>query len=143
MVFDISRRDFIRVNVTASFLALTQKNVALQLTAHERDTLLAIARTIFPHTGVDEWPYLRAVDRLRRRCELNSDLLDVIAGGITELEWTCGQQFTRMPTASRVAALASIRSTTFYNVAYSELLEGLYGPFDMWSLFTSSAPSPV
>ena len=131
----VTRRDFLLVNVSAGIAALLPSVLRRGLTTQEQQTLLAVARTIFPHDNVPDRVYLRAIARVDARCRADPTIANALARGLTALEWACPNSFARMSASARISVLRVIRSGRFFNVAYAELLEALYGPPEMWMLF--------
>lgn len=138
MVFDVTRREFVLVNVSASLGALIQTRFGQELSDGERKTLLVIAVTLFPSKGVNTSVYERAVDSVDRRCGTDVKKFDAITSGVAALEWTCGGKFTTCSPRTRFLALQEIESSQFFRLVYRELLEALYGPQDTWSLLVGS-----
>ena len=98
--------------------------------------LLSIARTLFPHLGVDDQPYLRAVAYVELRCRCDFIVFHDVKTGLDRLHWLSASEFTAMAESAQVAVLRRLQHTSFFRVVYRELLEGLYGSPDSWRLLT-------
>src|SRR5258707_1387622 len=66
MSIEITRREFIVTNLAASLAALAEKRIDQQLSNQERRTMLAMARTIFPHDQAADAEYTRAIAIMER-----------------------------------------------------------------------------
>lgn len=137
MVFDITRREFLLVNISAAVYAALPAVFRPGLDDGERRTLLAVARTVFPHKHVDDSVYMRAIAQVEQRCQRHVSLGEVMKRGLASLEWTCGDSFATASEPTRVAALKAMQQSRFFEAAYREILEALYGPPEMWSLFVT------
>src|SRR5207247_2411675 len=96
----------------------------------------SIARTLFPHRGVGDQPYLRAVAYVEQRCRCDFRIFHAVKTGVQRLEWLSASDFTGVPESARVVLLGRMQHTSFYSAIYTELLEGLYGSPDSWRLLT-------
>ncbi len=133
---DLSRREFLEVSAAAGLTALAVPPSASELTQDQRRVLLSIARTLFPHRGVGDEPYLRAVAYVEQRCRCDFRIFDAVKTGLERLEWLSASDFTAVSESTRVVRLRRMRRTSFFSVIYRELLEGLYGAPDSWRLLT-------
>src|SRR4051812_27534563 len=124
--FEITRREFIVTNLAASLAVLAQKRADQQLSSEERDTLLAMARTIFPHDQAADMEYVRAIAIAERTWESDNTTFLTVLDGIKSIEWTCGGRFCTIGDAARVKLLSSIKNSRFFKLVYRDLLNGLY-----------------
>ncbi len=134
---DITRREFIALNIAASVAVMSQTRLDRQLTAREKLTLLAVARSMFPHEHASDMAYARGIAAIERQCRFHSEAFTTVVSGLASLEWSCGGQFCAVTHRMRVQALSAMEDTKFFRLVYRRLLDGLYGNSDMWSLFLS------
>ncbi len=138
---DLSRREFLEVSAAAGLTALTVPVSARVLTREQRSTLLSTARTVFPHRGVSDEPYLRAVAHVEQQCRCDFRIFHGVKTGVERLEWLSGWDFAGLPESTRVRLLKRVEHTSFFRVLYREILEGLYGSPESWRLLTGAEKS--
>jgi hypothetical protein len=129
---ELTRRQFLWINTAAGVATVTRPLFALDLRPEERRTLLVAARTLFPHDGLGDRPYLRAVAAIAERCRRDAAVLDSVRRGVRSLERACLGCFTSAPEPIRVSAFKGLEGSRFFWVVYDEGLESLYGTQDMW-----------
>src|SRR4051794_19169807 len=114
MVVDLTRRQFIALNASASIVALFPWLRNTGLNDAERRTLVQVARTLFVHDDAPDAPYIRAVARVDIRCANDPTLSRVIKNGINTLQWTCADTFAIASRQTRVRALTALKGTGFF-----------------------------
>lgn len=135
MVVKITRREFLLVSLSTGLVVLIPVSLHRGFTPDQQRTLLAVARTMFPHDHESDLIYMSAIGRVDSRCWSNAKLSSLISAGLLALERTCPETFTKANQSARVAALKAHEGSQFFQALYSELLEAIYGPPEMWSLF--------
>ena len=133
MVFDLNRRDFIKVGV-ASVATLSQLRADRSLTDQERATLRAMAKTMFPHVGATREFYDQAVDYVQSVCHRDPNLFAVVTSGVSVLEWSCGGRFAVGSEVDRIRMLKDMESSRFFHFVYGCSLESLYRSQMIWSI---------
>jgi len=131
---DLTRREFLEVSAAAGLVAVASPAVSRDVNADQRRTLLGIARTLFPHRGVGEEPYLRAVVHLEQQCRRDFRISHAVKNGVERIDWLSNWDFSAIPERERVLLLKRTQHADFFGVLYRELLEGLYGSPDSWRL---------
>jgi len=134
--YDLTRREFIEVSaaLTVTMAALSDTHRGHDLNAEERDTLIVMIRTVFPHTVRDN-VYRDAVEVINLRCRNDPATFVDVTAGVAALEAKAGNKFSRLPEAARISLLTSIEGSAFFRVVVSEALESLYGSSGMWTMF--------
>lgn len=145
MVFVITRREFLLLNAAfgagAFAPAIFGSLLVQRFTMEEYRTLIAVARTLFPHDRVDDSVYQEAVDAIEARCCANAQIFSTVRSGIAALENASGGPFADMSAQARVALLKSMEGGSFFQLVYKETLDTLYGSPAVWgSLLMLSAP---
>jgi hypothetical protein len=138
MVFELNRRDFIKVSV-ASVTALRELRLDRTLSDHERATLREVAQTMFPHAGATREFYQQAVDHIEEVCHRNHTLFAVIARGISSLERACGGQFAAGSETDRIRVLKKLEISPFFHLVYGCCLESLYRSQMIWDILAASS----
>src|SRR5687767_6813374 len=113
MVFDLSRREFLLLNVSAGVAALLPNAFNEGLSTHDQRTLLAMARTVFPHDTGSDRMYKRAVALIDARCRQDPAVARLLSRGLSELDWSCLENFATASEGVRVAALKPLRGSRF------------------------------
>jgi len=136
MVLEITRREFLLVNVAAGLAALTSPLFSAvlgpELNAEQRSTLLLIAKTLFPHEHADEKLYFNAVNAIEMRCRADSRVSRIVTSGIAMVSAACESRSDRNKCAE---VLRKMESSDFFRIVYAETLENVYGSPDVWSVF--------
>jgi hypothetical protein len=142
MVLEVTRRQFLLVNAAAGLAALSQPLLTAvlgpELTAEQRNTLLLIAKTLFPHEHADEKLYANAVRAIEMRCRTDADASRVVTKGINAVAAACADR------SKCASVLESMRGSEFFRLAYAEALESVYGAPETWDIFAGrvSASKP-
>jgi hypothetical protein len=135
MDFDVTRREFLEVGAAASLTAFTDSRVRIELTPEEDRTLLAMVRTLFPHSGASDKAYSQVAVALKERCRRDATAFDHVTKGMTMLDRLGSQVFSAVSARERVAILVQAKDSRFFRVVYAEALEALYGSPEAWRLF--------
>ena len=139
MTDDITRREFLARNIAAGTLLMAHTRLDQRLTAREQRTLLAVARSMFPHQDAPPGAYARAIALVDRRCQIDSAYFRTVVSGLASLEWSCAGQFCLVGDRARIQLLSVVENTGFFRLVYRQLLDGLYGNAAIWSLFRSGS----
>jgi hypothetical protein len=92
------------------------------LSSAQGATLLAAARTIAPHDGLDDAPYALVVRALDDNAARDSTTLALLRQGVSAL----GAEFAAGTEAQRVTALQAVESTPFFKSVRATTLMTLY-----------------
>jgi hypothetical protein len=140
--FRLTRRQFlIRNSATALTVTglgyipgLLLPQAAQANTEHSDQTLLRMARDIYPHDDLSDDPYLNVLSGLKK------DKQDLLDAGVGELDKAAmessGSDYVSIAAeADRVAVLKQIESTPFFGEMRSALMFGLYNNPELFSHF--------
>ena len=137
MVFDLTRREFLISMGAGPTLAAPYGWIPGGLDGfqmRELQTLLVVARTLFPHSALDATHYVRVVEAICRCCERNASAMKCVSEGLTTLR-SYAASFDTASEATRIEILKTMEMTDFFRVLYTQALENLYGDPGIWDVF--------
>jgi hypothetical protein len=111
------------------------------LNPHEASTLLAMARRIFPHRGIDDSCYLKVVEVLDANSKSDPAVAKMLTEGVVALDGPGGTKFTDLKENEQIAALEAVQTTPFFQKVRGTELESLYSNPDMWKAFGYQGPA--
>jgi hypothetical protein len=141
MPFELTRREFVLVNVTAGIGLLTHVPITAGLSHEEANTLLAVARTMFPHDNAGDDPFKHAVNAINDECLQDPQVCRTITRGISALNRCCPGGFATADRRHRVTSLKTMIDSRFFLTVYSQTLTSLYAKPCMWEMFSHSPPT--
>jgi hypothetical protein len=97
-------------------------------------TLLAMARTLFPHDWLDDGHYMAAVAGVDAKANADAKSRDMIMAGIKRLNSAVGKPFAELSEAARVNILKTMEKSDFFQLVYGETLNGVYGNPEVWKM---------
>jgi hypothetical protein len=142
-----ARREFLRAGGSAfalslmlgtglsSYTAPTQAAALQALSEADAGTLLAMARTLFPHDGLDDGYYMAAVQSVDAKAAGDAKSREMIKAGVQRLNRATGKPFAEQPEQARVNILKTMEKSDFFQLVYGETLNGLYGNRAVWDMF--------
>lgn len=100
-------------------------------------TLIQLARDIYPHDRIADRYYAVAVKEHDAKAHESEEHRDLIEGGIADLDARAGAKGYRALgwEDDRVAILAEIEDTPFFQTVRGGLVVGLYNQKEIWPLF--------
>lgn len=142
---ELSRRDFLR---TTSVLATTvaaggtiifgpDHAWALSTTSldgHTAQTLLIMARQLFPHDRVEEQYYAAVIEAVDKEAASNAALRKLLTDGVAQLDRGGGPWMER-DEGARETALKSIDGSEFFSAMRTRTINNLYGNPAVFKLF--------
>ena len=139
--FEVGRREFLKQGSGALIslflgagLATTSKpafsGVLSELNVSEANTLLMVARTLFPHDHLDDGYYMNVVAAIDSKCS-DSSTLRMVKGAISNLE---DGSFSSSSEISRENMLKAIEGSEFFTMMYGETVNGLYLNKEVWQI---------
>lgn len=144
----IKRREFLRksamvvAGVSAAAAGVTVTGFAAEwtaklksLNAHEAETLLKMARQIFPHDRLDDSYYVKVVEDLDAEAASKPATAKMLSAGVANLDHSANDKFSAQPAAEQIAALKKIQQTPFFDKVRSTELVSLYNNQDVWKSF--------
>ena len=144
---ELARRRFLRLGgnafmlsllVGGGFVPLAKPAFAGEmqvLSAEQAKTLLAVARTLFPHDNVDDGYYMNVVAAIDAKCAQDDKTRSMVAEGLARLNRAFSMPFAEATESARENLLRTMEKSAFFQLAYGETLNGLYGNHDIWKMF--------
>lgn len=113
---------------------------AQDLGEESNQTLLRMARDIFPHDDLEDKYYQAVMLPLAEKAETEMPLREMLAAGVMSLDEQARQHFgsTYLKLASeeeRVMVLKSIESSAFFQRIKGDLMMGIYNNPEIWEKF--------
>ena len=102
------------------------------LDAHQGETLLAMARQLFPHPQLDDSYYIKVVQDLDAEASTNADTARLLRHGVARLDGAKGTKFVTLQPADQIAVLEKIHRTGFFSKVRSGELVSLYNNHAVW-----------
>lgn len=145
--FELTRRRFLKLGGDAFFLSLVLGTGLAPfarpafagemkvLSDSEAKTLLAVARTLFPHDNVDDGYYMNAVAAIDAKCAGDPKTLDMVKKAIGKLNGGPGKPYAEASESVRTDLLKDMEKSDFFALAYGETLNNLYGNPEIWKMF--------
>jgi hypothetical protein len=96
------------------------------LKPHEVQTLLQVARQIFPHRKLGDAPYLRVVSQLDSAAQFDPSIAKLLGDGVTQLDSSQASKFVDLSEKQKVDALKAIETTPFFQKVRGVELQTLY-----------------
>src|SRR5271155_1277184 len=94
--------------VTAAGFAAEWTAKLETLNAHEAETLLKMARQIFPHDRLADRDYIKVVEDLDTQASGNPATAKMLNAGVANLDHVTKGRFSSQPAAAQIAALEKI-----------------------------------
>lgn len=122
---------------------------AMSLQALKSDTaatLMRMARDIYPHDGLADSFYAKAIEPYDAAAAKDASLKELLEHGVATLDAAAQQRFGKpyaeIPAeADRVALLASIEGGEFFQKVRGDLISSLYNQPELWTAFGYEGPS--
>ena len=112
------------------------------LNPHEASTLLAMAKRIFPHRGIDDSCYLKVVEVLDTSSKSDPAVAKMLTEGVVTLDGSGGgTKFADLKENEQIAALEAVQTTPFFQKVRGTELESLYSNPAMWKAFGYQGPA--
>ena len=144
----IKRREFLHksamvvAGVSAAAAGVTVTGFATEwtaklktLNAHEAETLLKMARQIFPHDRLDDSYYIKVVEDLDSEASGSPATAKMLRAGVANLDHLAKGKFSAQPAPDQIAALEKIQHTPFFEKVRSTEMVSLYNNEDVWKVF--------
>jgi len=144
----IKRREFLHksaivvAGVSAAAAGVTVAGFAAEwtarlktLTAHEGETLLKMARQIFPHDRLGDSYYIKTVEDLDAEASSKPATAKMLSAGVANLDHSAKGKFAAQPDGEQIAALTTIQHTPFFEKVRSTEMVSLYNNPEVWNVF--------
>ncbi|HLK87986.1 MAG TPA: hypothetical protein VKT27_15910 [Candidatus Binataceae bacterium] len=144
----IKRREFLRksalmvAGVSAAAAGASVAGLAAEWTAglktldpHQAETLLRMARRIYPHDRLSDAYYIKVVEDLDAEATAKPATARMLKAGVTNLDRISGGKFANDPMPIQIVELKKIERTPFFDKVRSTALVSLYNNRDVWKEF--------
>ena len=144
----IKRREFLHksamvvAGVSAAAAGVTVTGFATEWTAKlktlnapEAETLLKMARQIFPHDRLDDSYYIKVVEDLDTEASSKPATAKMLSAGVANLDHLAKGKFSAQPAADQITALKKIQDTPFFEKVRSTEMVSLYNNEEVWKAF--------
>jgi hypothetical protein len=144
----IKRREFLHksamvvAGVSAAAAGVTVTGFAAEwtaklktLNAHEAETLLKMARQIFPHDRLDDSYYIKVVEDLDTEASSKPATAKMLSAGVANLDHLAKGKFSAQLATDQITALKKIQDTPFFEKVRSTEMVSLYNNEDVWKAF--------
>jgi hypothetical protein len=111
------------------------------LNPHEASTLLAMARRIFPHRGIDDSCYVKVVEVLDANSKSDPAVAKMLSEGVVALDGSGGTKFADLKENDQIIALEAVQTTPFFQKVRGTELESLYSNPGTWKAFGYQGPA--
>ena len=111
------------------------------LNPHQASTLLAMARRIFPHRGIDDSCYLKVVEVLDANSKSDPAVAKMLSEGVVALDGSGGTKFADLKENDQIIALEAVQTTPFFQKVRGTELESLYSNPGTWKAFGYQGPA--
>jgi hypothetical protein len=145
--FELTRRQFMRLGGDAFILSLVLGTGLAPFTKPafagdlkvlsdaEAKTLLAVARTLFPHDDVADGYYMNAVAAIDEKCASDKKTRTMVSEGVNKLNQSLKGGFAGASETARVNVLKTAEKSELFGLVYGETLNNLYGNHEIWAKF--------
>lgn len=145
--FEVTRRQFLKMGGDAFMLSLVLGTGLAPLTkpafagelqvldSAQSRTLLALSRTLFPHDSIDDGYYMNVVAAIDAKCAQDGKTKSMVMDGIARLNRAFGKPFADASESARVNLLKTMEKSDFFQLAYGETVNNLYGNHEIWKMF--------
>ncbi len=111
------------------------------ISARERQTLVAVVYTAFPHSSFPRGPYERAADAVLEQAGTDPRFLAQLIQGLAELDAQRDVPFTELDTDTAAAVLRGADGTPFLTAVDDSAVVTLYSDPEVWELLGYEGPS--
>ena len=144
----IKRREFLRksalmmAGVSAAAAGASVAGLAAEWTAglktlnqHQAETLLRMARRIYPHDQLGDAYYIKVVEDLDAEATAKPTTARMLKAGVANLDRISGGKFANAPMPIQIAELKKVEHTPFFDKVRSTALVSLYNNKEVWKAF--------
>lgn len=150
---ELRRREFLKIAGGSAFMSLAagaglgavstnawSAHHLKALSDAEGQTLLAFARTLFPHDFLADSYYGNVVHSVDEKAAASPETKAMVSEGVAQVERLARKNFDNQPFSqlgekARVRILKTVEKTPFFGLMYGETLGGLYGNPEIWKIF--------
>lgn len=105
------------------------------LSAHEGETLLKMARQIFPHDRLSDTYYIKVVEDLDTEAGSKPETAKLLRDGVAQLDGAKDTKFAGRSSDDQIATLKKVEETPFFQKVRGVELVSLYNNHNVWKQF--------
>jgi len=94
--------------------------------AHTAQTLLAMARQLFPHDRLGDQYYAAVVDAVDKQAASDAALRKLLAEGVARLDGARGMPWVQLSNGARNAVLKTVEGSEFFTTMRTATINNLY-----------------
>jgi hypothetical protein len=94
--------------------------------AHAAQTLLVMARQLFPHDRLGDQYYAAVVEAIDKQASSNAGLRELLADGVARLDDARGIAWVQLSNGARHAVLKKMEGTQFFTTIRTATINNLY-----------------
>lgn len=126
--------------LSSSGLFAADSKAARKIGKESNQTLLRMARDIYPHDDLEDKYYRQVMEPLAKQAESDSNLLELLTVGVEALNQESkarhGTTYLNVATEEeRVVVLKAIESSAFFQKIKGDLMMGIYNNPEIWQKF--------
>jgi len=95
--------------------------------AHTAQTLLVMARQLFPHDRLGDQYYAAVVDAVDKQAASDAALRKLVAEGVARLDGARGIRWVELSNGARSAVLKTVEASEFFSTMRTATINNLYG----------------
>jgi hypothetical protein len=133
----LSRRDFLRRSGFVATSLATGGTVIFgpdyawalspsALDQHTAETLMAMARELFPHDRLGDEYYAAVVDAVDKQAASNAEMRKLLTDGVAQLDAVRGLPWLQLSEGGRVAVLKGTETSPFFAAMRTATINNLY-----------------
>jgi hypothetical protein len=97
------------------------------LDAHAAETLMVMARQLFPHDRLGDQYYAAVADALDKQAAADAAVRKLLTDGVARLDAARGLPWLQLSDGARIAVLKSIETEPFFATVRTATIANLYG----------------
>jgi hypothetical protein len=96
------------------------------------ETLIHMARDLYPHASIDDAPYAKVIEKLDQSAAKDAATARLLSDGVNALNAAAGGHYAKAPEAKRVAVLKSMEHTPFFQTVRGAMVNNFYNDEAVW-----------
>ncbi len=105
------------------------------------ETLIRMARDLYPHDTIDDAAYAKVVERLDQGAAKDAKAAGLLIDGVKSLNDAAGGSFIKAAEPKRIAALKAMESTPFFQAMRGAMVNNFYNDEAVWKKLGYEGPS--
>ena len=106
----------------------------LELSDHEKQTLFAVSRALFPHADAPDQPYLAVVATLDETASKDPDTKALLTRAVSDLDSAAGGDWLAASPEQKVAILEDKQVEAYFGLVLNTAIDTVYRHPAIWAL---------